>query len=152
VFLLFQMMVQAVYVFYAQHELHLDAALTGILFALAGLGPIIIAPLAPRIRRRLRMGQILVLVTSLSRIMMAVLDIAPLFPKLVALVVVGLTGALDYGLGTLWNVVTISYRQAVIPSQLMSRVNSALRFISWGSSPSRPSSAASSPRPSASAG
>ncbi len=132
VFLLFQMMVQAVYVFYAQHELHLDAALTGILFALAGLGPIIISPLAPRIRRRLRMGQILVLVTSLSWIMMAVLDIAPLFPKLVALVVVGLTGALDYGLGTLWNVVTISYRQSVIPSQLMSRVNSALRFISWG--------------------
>jgi hypothetical protein len=132
VFLLFQTMVQAVYVFYAQHELHLDAALTGILFALGGLGPIIISPLAPRIRRRLRMGQILVLVTSLSWIMMAVLDIAPLFPKLVALVVVGLTGALDYGLGTLWNVVTISYRQAVIPSQLMSRVNSALRFISWG--------------------
>ncbi len=132
VFLLFQMMVQAVYVFYAQHELHLDAALTGILFALAGLGPIIIAPLAPRIRRRLRMGQILVLVTSLSWIMIAVLDIAPLFPKLVALLVVGLTGALDYGLGTLWNVVTISYRQAVIPRQLMSRVNSALRFISWG--------------------
>ncbi|HYS29277.1 MAG TPA: MFS transporter, partial [Candidatus Limnocylindria bacterium] len=28
--------------------------------------------------------------------------------------------------------VTISYRQSVIPSQLMSRVNSALRFISWG--------------------
>jgi MFS family permease len=132
VFLLFQTMVQAVYVFYAQHELHLDAALTGILFALAGLGPIIVAPLAPRIRRRLRMGQILVLVTSLSWIMIAILDVAPLFPKPVALVVVGLTGALDYGLGTLWNVVTISYRQAVIPSQLMSRVNSALRFISWG--------------------
>jgi MFS family permease len=132
VFLLFQTMVQAVYVFYAQHELHLDAALTGILFALAGLGPMIISPLAPRIRRRLRMGQILVLVTSLSWIMIAILDVAPLFPKLVALVVVGLTGALDYGLGTLWNVVTISYRQATIPSQLMSRVNSALRFISWG--------------------
>jgi MFS family permease len=132
VFLLFQMMIQAVYVYYAQHELHLDAALTGILFALAGLGPIIIGPLAPRIRRRLRMGQILVLVTSLSWIMIAILDVAPLFPKLVALLVVGLTGALDYGLGTLWNVVTISYRQAIIPSQLMSRVNSALRFISWG--------------------
>jgi len=78
------------------------------------------------------MGQILVGVTSLSWIMMAVLDVAPLFPQLVALLVVGLTGALDYGLGTLWNVVTISYRQATIPSQLMSRVNSALRFISWG--------------------
>ena len=92
VFLLFQTMVQAVYVFYAQHELHLDAALTGILFALAGLGPIIIGSLAPRIRRRLRMGQILVLVASLSWIMIAILDVAPLFPKLVALLVVGLTG------------------------------------------------------------
>jgi MFS family permease len=131
-FLLFQMMIQAVYVFYAQHELHLDAALTGILFAVAGAGPIIISPLAPRIRRRFRMGQILVFVSFFAWITLAILDIAPLFPKLVALAVVGVTGALDYGLGTLWNVVTISYRQSVIPSQLMSRVNSALRFISWG--------------------
>lgn len=132
VFLLFQTMIQAVYVFYAQHELHLDAALTGIMFALAGIGPLVISPLAPRIRRRFRMGQILVSVSFVSWMMIAVLDIAPLFPKLVALVIVGLTGALDYGLGTLWNVVTISYRQSVIPSQLMSRVNSTLRFISWG--------------------
>jgi len=131
-FLLFQMMIQAVYVFYAQHELHLDAALTGIMFALAGTGPLIVAPLAPRIRRRLRMGQVLVLVTSMSWITVAILDVAPFLPKLVALVVVGLTGGLDYGLGTLWNVVTISYRQSVIPSHLMSRVNSALRFIGWG--------------------
>lgn len=131
-FLLCQMMVQAVYVFYAQHELHLDAALTGIMFALAGTGPLIIGPLAPRIRRRFRMGRILVSVSFMAWMMMAILDVAPLFPKLVALVLVGLTGGLDYGLGTLWNVVTISYRQAVIPSQLMSRVNSTLRFISWG--------------------
>lgn len=132
VFLLFQTMIQAVYVFYAQHELHLDAALTGIMFALAGIGPLVISPLAPRIRRRFRMGQILVSVSSVSWMTIAALDIAPLFPKLVALVIVGLTGALDYGLGTLWNVVTISYRQSVIPGQLMSRVNSTLRFISWG--------------------
>lgn len=131
-FLLFQMMVQAVYVFYAQHELHLDAALTGIMFALAGTGPLIIGPLAPRIRRRLRMGQVLVFVSSMAWTTVAILDVAPFLPKLAAVVVVGLTGALDYGLGTLWNIVTISYRQSVIPSQLMSRVNSALRFISWG--------------------
>jgi len=36
-----------------------------------------------------------------SWIVIVVLDFAPLFPKLVALVVVGLTGVLDYGLGTL---------------------------------------------------
>jgi Transmembrane secretion effector len=131
-FLLFQTMIQAVYVFYAQHELHLDAGLTGVMFALAGTGPLLIAPLAPRIRRRLRMGQVLVLVTSISWMTIAILDVAPLLPKLVALAVVGLAGGIDFGLGTLWNVVTISYRQSVIPSQLMARVNSALRFISWG--------------------
>jgi MFS family permease len=113
-FLLFQTMIQAVYVFYAQHELHLDAGLTGVMFALAGT------------------GQVLVLVTSISWMTIAILDVAPLLPKLVALAVVGLAGGIDFGLGTLWNVVTISYRQSVIPSQLMARVNSALRFISWG--------------------
>lgn len=32
----------------------------------------------------------------------------------------------------LWNVVTVSFRQRVIPQELFGRVNSVYRFISWG--------------------
>ena len=35
--------------------------------------------------------------------------------------------------GTLWNVVTVSYRQRIIPPELFGRVNSAYRFIGTGS-------------------
>ena len=37
--------------------------------------------------------------------------------------------------GTLWNVITVSFRQAVIPDHLLGRVNSVYRFIGWGMMP-----------------
>jgi hypothetical protein len=35
----------------------------------------------------------------------------------------------------LWNVVTVSLRQQVIPDRLLGRVNSVYRFFGWGSMP-----------------
>jgi len=37
--------------------------------------------------------------------------------------------------GILWNVVTVSYRQRIIPDDLLGRVNSIYRFFGWGLSP-----------------
>ena len=37
--------------------------------------------------------------------------------------------------GTLWNVITVSFRQAVIPDHLLGRVNSVYRFFGWGMMP-----------------
>lgn len=53
-----------------------------------------------------------------------------LFPNIAVVVVMSVTMALA---GTVWNVVTVSYRQRVIPSHLFGRVNSAYRFIGTGS-------------------
>jgi hypothetical protein len=36
---------------------------------------------------------------------------------------------------TLWNVVTVSLRQRVIPSELLGRVNSVYRMLGWGTIP-----------------
>ena len=38
-------------------------------------------------------------------------------------------------LGILWNVITVSLRQAIIPSHLLGRVNSVYRFFAWGMMP-----------------
>jgi MFS family permease len=38
-------------------------------------------------------------------------------------------------IGTLWNVITVSFRQAVIPDHLLGRVNSVYRFFGWGMMP-----------------
>ena len=35
----------------------------------------------------------------------------------------------------LWNVVTVSLRQSLIPSNLLGRVNSVYRFLAWGTIP-----------------
>jgi MFS family permease len=133
--LFFMTMADAVFVFYAQHELHLDAALTGLVLAAAGVGPIVFGSLAPRIRRRLRTGQVMVLAAMLSGPLLAVLDLAVLVPKPIGIVLAAASMAVSFGMAALWNVATLSYRQAVIPSHLMSRVNSSLRFIAWGTMP-----------------
>ena len=49
-----------------------------------------------------------------------------------AVAVMNLAGAL---LAVLWNVVTVSLRQAIIPDQLLGRVNSVYRFFAWGMIP-----------------
>lgn len=47
-------------------------------------------------------------------------------------------GALSVGFGyaaVVWNVVTVSLRQTIIPDHLLGRVNAVYRFIGWGSMP-----------------
>lgn len=64
--------------------------------------------------------------------------------ELVALTAVGLTsrvwvvavvGVLTGGGMVLWNVVTVSMRQSIIPDRLLGRVNSSYRLLGWGSMP-----------------
>ena len=38
-------------------------------------------------------------------------------------------------LSVLWNVVTVSFRQTIIPTEILGRVNSGYRFFGWGSMP-----------------
>jgi MFS family permease len=37
--------------------------------------------------------------------------------------------------GMLWNVITVSLRQTIIPDHLLGRVNSVYRFFGWGTMP-----------------
>jgi hypothetical protein len=47
--------------------------------------------------------------------------------------VVAGAGIALYGLAAVWwNVVTASFRQAVVPERLQGRVNSAYRLVTWG--------------------
>jgi predicted MFS family arabinose efflux permease len=50
-----------------------------------------------------------------------------------ALPLVAGAGVAGYGLAAVWwNVVTVSFRQAVVPERLQGRVNSAYRLVTWG--------------------
>jgi hypothetical protein len=47
-------------------------------------------------------------------------------------VVLGVLMAADGFFVTMWNVVTVSLRQQLVPSALLGRVNSAYRMVGWG--------------------
>ena len=49
-------------------------------------------------------------------------------------VVAGLL-ALEMFFAVVWNVITVSFRQSVIPDHLLGRVNSVYRFFGWGAIP-----------------
>ena len=42
---------------------------------------------------------------------------------------------IEAGVGILWNVITVSLRQTIIPPRLLGRVNSVYRFFAWGMMP-----------------
>jgi MFS family permease len=35
----------------------------------------------------------------------------------------------------MWNIVTVTFRQTIIPTEILGRVNSGYRFFGWGSMP-----------------
>jgi MFS family permease len=46
-----------------------------------------------------------------------------------------LLSAISTVFAVLWNVITVSLRQSIIPTDLLGRVNSVYRFFAWGSIP-----------------
>jgi len=127
--------VTTVFVFYAQHELHLDAARTGLLLGIAGTGPIGLAVLAPRLRRRFRAGQLLLAELLLTGPLMALLDVAPLLPALLAFLVATVSLGIAFGTAILGRIVLRSYVQATAPPPLLARVNASIRVVAWGAVP-----------------
>lgn len=127
--------ITTVFVFYAQHELHLDAARTGLVLGLAGIGPIAFAALAPVLRRRFRLGQLMVGELLVTGPLLALLDAAPILPGVPALLLVALSLGLSFGVAILARVVIRSYVQAAVPPPLLARVNASIRVVAWSGVP-----------------
>ncbi|MFP5322981.1 MAG: MFS transporter [Acidimicrobiia bacterium] len=126
------MMLWAVFPLYVVGEgstLGLGAVGFGVLLTTSAVGSVVGSVVATRVVRRVGRGPALW---------------AALVAAIVVPIAIGLTssvvavGALfaAYGLsGVLWNVVTVSLRQAIIPDELLGRVNSVYRFLGWGAMP-----------------
>ena len=50
-------------------------------------------------------------------------------------VLVGVMFAVSGLTSVVWNVITVSLRQSIIPDALLGRVNSVYRFLGWGTMP-----------------
>jgi MFS family permease len=118
---------QSILVKFAFEELGLDERGFGILLALSSVGALVGGLLGDRVARRL--GTSGSLVTAYVVFAFADAVIAG-WPGVAVFTLMSVMVSLA---GTVWNVVTVSYRQRTIPAELFGRVNSAYRFIGTGS-------------------
>lgn len=119
----------ATYVLYAQEVLGIGPLLFAIVGFGGAVGSVIGGILAPRLTRRLSSGTTLRLAVGGLVLVALGLALLPYWPVVMALSIV------EFFCITLWSVVTLSLRQAVIPPALLGRVNSAHRFVGWGAIP-----------------
>ena len=119
----------ATLVLFSQEVLHTTAFEFAVLTMGMAIGSIIGGVTAPRIRRRLGSGPSLYLTLVVSAVTSLVIGVLSSWP--LVLVMFGLTALV----GVVWNVITVSLRQTIIPDRLLGRVNSVYRFFAWGMMP-----------------
>lgn len=122
------MFAQSVFAKFVRDELGLGPRGFGFLLASAAIGSIFGGLLGSRIALRLGTSTAIVL----SYAMFAALEFVPwLLPRVWSVIIVGILMAI---FGTVWNVLTVSLRQRLIPPDLFGRVNSVYRFLGTGTS------------------
>ena len=109
--------------------LGLSEAGYGVLWAVGGIGSVIGGLAADRVAR----------IVGRSRLLLINPLIAALIPATLALtsspIVVGLAFIAVGASSLIWNVLTVSLRQAIVPDHLLGRVNSGYRLLAWGTMP-----------------
>lgn len=119
----------ATLVLFAQEVLGVSAFVFAILGAAGAIGGVFGSVLSPSISKALGSG------TSLYTTFVA---------SIVASLIIGLTSNwivvfINFGIfsftAVLWNMITVSLRQMIIPDNLLGRVNSVYRFFAWGMTP-----------------
>ena len=119
----------ATYVLFVQEILQLDATAFGAILTAGAVGGVVGSLLAPRVSKRIGQGASL---------------FASILVFAATLLVTGLTSsvwvvwamaAISTFFVMVWNVITVSLRQALIPDRILGRVNSVYRFFGWGMIP-----------------
>ena len=121
--------VLATYVLFAQEILGLDGLGFGLLLAAGSVGGLIGSVLGPNVATRLRAGPSLLLAVVVPVVGFSITAVTSS-----AVVVAACFAAFSFT-AILWNVVTVSLRQTMIPDALLGRVNSVYRFRGWGAMP-----------------
>ncbi|GAA2055598.1 MFS transporter [Streptomyces cheonanensis] len=121
--------VLAIQVLYAREILGLGSLGFAVFTAASGVGGLLGGLLAHRVTRRI--GRVrslmLLLVLELGAYVVGAVSSS-------ALLVGAVVAVAGFG-AVLWNVVTVSLRQALVPDALLGRVNSVYRLLGWGCLP-----------------
>lgn len=119
----------AVFILFAQEILETSVFIFAVLGTAGAVGGSLGGILGPKISKKLGSGPSLYLTLLSGPIIALIIGLSSswhLFYLLTALATV---------FAVLWNVITVSLRQSIIPSHLLGRVNSVYRFFAWGSLP-----------------
>ncbi|MEV2271384.1 MFS transporter [Nonomuraea africana] len=116
----------ATLVLLATQTLNLDARGYGLLLACAAIGSVLGGLVSARVVGRI--GALPALLTALATNAVVFVGIG-LSPNAIVL---GALLSVNGFVITLWNIVTVTLRQQVVPSALLGRVNSVYKMVGWG--------------------
>ena len=119
----------ATFVLFAQEVLGINAFLFAVLGMAGAIGGVVGSLVAPNISQRLGSGPSLYATLIASVVTNLVIGFASHWS-----IVFGLFAVFSFS-AVLWNVITVSLRQTIIPDELLGRVNSVYRFFAWGMMP-----------------
>lgn len=122
-------MVTATYILFAQEVLQTSVFVFAVLGMAAAVGGVIGGLLAPKISEVLGSGPSLWMALILAPLGTAIIGFTSSWQVVWVVTVFQTISAI------LWNTITVSLRQSIIPSHLLGRVNSVYRFFAWGSIP-----------------
>lgn len=116
-------------VLFAQEVLELDATQFGLLLTATAAGAVIGSVVAPKISERIGPGTALFLSILVFGATLAVIGLTS------SAILVWVLFGFQSIFVMLWNIITVSLRQSLIPDNLLGRVNSVYRFLGWGMIP-----------------
>jgi MFS family permease len=117
------------FVLFAQEILGLDDAGFGLLLAGMAVGSVLGGIFGARIARALGPGRALIVSIMAFCLPWAAVGLMS------SAVAVALLMWISSVFTVVWNIITVSLRQQIIPDHLLGRVNSVYRFLGWGSMP-----------------
>ena len=119
----------ATFILFAQEILDTSVFIFAILGTAGAIGCTVGGILGPKISAKLGSGPSLYLTLLSAPVITLIIGLTSSWQLFWALTAIGTCFAV------LWNVITVSLRQSIIPSHLLGRVNSVYRFFAWGSLP-----------------
>lgn len=130
---LFSSLAFSIYLVFAVRVLDLSPGAIGVIFSIGAAGSLGAALTATRVSARFGIGPTTIAMAALFGPTMLLVALAPpgneAIPFLVA-------SGLVFGYTVVvYNIVQVSYRQAICPPRLQGRMNSVMRFMVWGTIP-----------------
>jgi MFS family permease len=123
------MVSMATFVLFAQEVIGVGPLMFTVIGFGGALGGIVGGQFASQVSQRLGSGRALVATLAASAVTAAVIGLFAYWPVALMMFAIGSFW------GLVWNVITVSLRQTIIPARLLGRVNSVYRFFAWGMMP-----------------